>query len=313
MQKRIIIGVAALAAVAAFAEWDTSVENQLAWQQEGKDVWRFHFDPKTETKPYFDLYAADGPVLTWARPADHVWHYGLWFSWKFINGVNYWEEKNGKSDGVTLWDKPQASTAPNGKAFIEMNLQYRPQGAAEDATVLKEKRTIGIIAPSRKDGSYFMEWTQEFTACAEVKLDRTPIPGEPDGKSWGGYSGLSVRLAKDMKDVESVAAGVGRVQRNADNRFDTTAAGVELSGLFDGNLYGVAILAHPENPRKPGDWYLLEGGDFNFLNAAFLLKGAHTLAKDETLTLRHRVHVHPGRWNEERLQSCWKGCHLPRD
>ncbi|MCL2103525.1 MAG: PmoA family protein [Kiritimatiellaeota bacterium] len=313
MRGKCIVGVASLAAVVACAEWDKSVENQLAWQQEGKDVWRFHFDPKTESKPYFDLSATGGPSLTWARPADHVWHYGLWFSWKYINGVNYWEEKNGKSDGTTLWDTPQIETASHGKAFIEMNLQYRPQGAAEDATVLKEKRTVAIIAPSLKDGSYFMEWTQEFTACTEVKLDRTPIPGEPDGKDWGGYAGLSLRFAKGMQEVETVAAEVGRVERNADKRLDVTAAGVEQSGVFEGEPYGIAILAHPENPRKPGDWYPLEGGDFNFLNAAFLLKGAHTLAKDETMTLRYRVHVHPGRWDAQRLKSCWTGCHLPRD
>jgi hypothetical protein len=194
-----------------------------------------------------------------------------------------------------------------------MNLQYRPQGAAEDATVLKEKRTIGIIAPAARDGSYFMEWTQVFTACADVKLDRTPVPGEPDGKNWGGYAGLSVRLAKGTKDVETVAAEVGRVERNKDNRLDVTAAGVEQSGLFEDKTFGIAILAHPDNPRKPGDWYLEEGRNFNFLNAAFLLKSAYDLKKDETLTLRYRVHVHPGRWNAERLQSCWTGCHLPKE
>ena len=29
--------------------------------------------------------------MTADRPPDHIWHHGLWFSWKFINKVNYWE------------------------------------------------------------------------------------------------------------------------------------------------------------------------------------------------------------------------------
>jgi hypothetical protein len=162
-----------------------------------------------------------------------------------------------------------------------------------------------VVSAPAEDGSYYMDWSQTFIACVDVKLDRTPIPGEPDGKSWGGYAGLSVRFAKGMKETETFST-IGRVTRNADNRFDTTAAAVGQSGLFDGKPYGIAILAHPSNPRAPGDWYSLEGGDFNFYNASPLLKGAYMLAKGETMTLRYRVHIHPGRWNAEELQARWK-------
>jgi hypothetical protein len=47
----------------------------------------------------------DGPVLTWLRPPDHPWHHGLWFSWKTVNGLNYWEEyENGESEGKRSWE-----------------------------------------------------------------------------------------------------------------------------------------------------------------------------------------------------------------
>ena len=303
MQGKIIIAVAMSATLSCFAEWDSSFGKQVAYQRDGKDVWRFHHNQETETKSFFDpLCVAGGPSLTWARPADHVWHYGLWFSWKYINGVNYWEESGGKSDGTTRWGGVSIRHDNAGSANITMHLGYSPKGKAEDAEVLTEKRTIDISAPA-EDGSYYMDWTMESTACVDVKFDRTPIPGEPNGMSWGGYSGLSMRFADGMKDTQTISTA-GRVQRNKDDRLDTTAAAVEQNGIFaDGKPYGVAILAHPSNPRAPGDWYSLEGGNFNFFNAAFLLKAPYTLAKGETLTLRYRVHIHPGRWDAEQLQT----------
>jgi hypothetical protein len=302
MRKKIIIGIALLAAVVACAEWDRSQRGQFALQRDGKDVWRFHYSGVT--KPFFDpVCAVGGPSLTWARPADHVWHYGIWFSWKYINGVNYWEEKDGKADGTTVWEATGIWEHTNSdRAGIIQEISYRPKGASEDETVLKEEREITISAPA-EDGSYYMDWEQVFTACVDVKLDRTPIPGEPNGQGWGGYAGLSVRFAKGMTETETIATTVGRVKRNTDNRLDTTAAAMEQSGLFEGKPYGIAILAHPSNPRTPGDWYPLEGGDFNFFNAAFLLKSAYTLAKGETFTLRYRVHIHPGRWDAEQLEK----------
>ena len=298
MRRKIVLALAVSVAAVGFAEWDYE-GGQFAYQRDGKDVWRLYTDA---TKPHFDLRVAGGPLLTWSRPADHVWHYGLWFSWKYINGVNYWEEKNGKSDGETKLEiLKKAPRDDDGSAEIMMSLFYWTDKVG---TVLNEKRNITISAPA-EDGSYHMDWEMEFTALMDVKLDRTPIPGEEKGQSWGGYAGLSMRFADGMKDVETVATTVGRVKRNEHNRLDTTAAAMGQSGIFaDGKPYGVAILAHPSNPRAPGDWYALEGGNFNFFNAAFLLKEPYTLAKGETLTLRYRVHIHPGRWDAEKLKAC---------
>ena len=302
MKHIIITSLAASAALVSFAAWDSSVEDQVACQLNGKDVWRFCHNSETATKSFFDpLRVADGPSLTWARPADHVWHYGLWFSWKFINSVNYWEETGGKSDGTTRASSVVVKMNNNDSATVTMSLDYFPKGK-ENETVLTEQRTIDISAPA-EDGSYFMDWTMTLTAYVDVKFDRTPIPGEPNGMSWGGYSGLSMRFADGMKDTQTISTA-GRVQRNKDDRLDTTAAAVEQNGIFaDGKPYGVAILAHPSNPRAPGDWYSLEDGHFTFFNAAFLLKAPYTLAKGETLTLRYRVHIHSGRWDAEKLNQ----------
>lgn len=283
--------------------WDTSASNQLALVKDGAEVWRFHYDAAASSKPFFDpVCVAGGPSLTWARPPDHAWHYGLWFSWKYLNGVNYWEEKAGKSAGETCWSAPAVETRADGSARIALELGYRPQPAAEP--LLKERRTVELSAPG-PDGAYAMDWTLAFAAGKEaVTLDRTPLPGEPDGKSWGGYAGLSVRFAQAFTDVETVASTVGRVPRDRSSRLDVTAAAAEQNGLIGGRPYGVALLAHPSNPRAPGDWYPIENpsAPFFYLNAAFLLKAAYVLKPGEALTLRYRVCVHPGRWDAEALR-----------
>jgi len=197
---------------------------QLAWEKtdtsvsllnRGAAVWTFRYGPAAP-KPYFHPVALPGgPVLTWDRPADHTWHHGLWFSWKFLNGVNYWEEDpNGVSAGHTSVRDVQTRTADDHSARIELKLEYGPPS---QAAVLTEQRTIAISAPDAT-GSYYMDWTMEFTAgAADVRLDRTPLPQEPGRPSLGGYAGISLRWADAVRDLEALQSqwAVGRVARRA--------------------------------------------------------------------------------------------------
>ena len=71
--------------------WKSQPGTSVALENDGQAVWRLNCGGD-QPKPHFHPVALpDGRVLTWDRPPDHVWHHGLWFSWKFINGLNYWE------------------------------------------------------------------------------------------------------------------------------------------------------------------------------------------------------------------------------
>jgi hypothetical protein len=273
-------------------QWDTATPGQVALRCDGADVWRFRFDPAREAKPYFDpVCVAGGPSLTWARPPDHVWHYALWFSWKHINDVNYWEESKGKSQGETFWSAPEVMTKPDGSAGIVLDIGYRPDAA--DGPVLRERRTITISAPDAL-GAYRMDWTQIFTAIGRSVTFDAP----------GGYSGLSVRFASAFTNVETVVSTVGRVP-DANSRLAASGAGADQSGMLDGKPYGIAMLVHPGNPCAPGDWFAVDRPKvpFHYLNAAFPMRGIHVLQPGETLTLRYRVHIHNGRWDTEALRD----------
>jgi len=64
-------------------------DSSLALFNGGAVVWQLSY-AKSEGQPYFHpLRLPDGMETAALRPADHPWHRGLWWSWKYINGVNY--------------------------------------------------------------------------------------------------------------------------------------------------------------------------------------------------------------------------------
>jgi hypothetical protein len=295
------------AAPAGF-RWDAdAAAHRYALVRGSGVVWRFNANPACDSKPYFDpLAVAGGPSLTLPRPADHPWHLGHWFSWKYINGVNYWEEdRAGHAAGITEWDAPAVELRADASAAFTLQLRSRPRprkGATATQALLAEQRKIAISAPAA-DGSYALDWTQEFTALADVKFDRTPVPGEKGGVTYGGYAGLSVRFSNALTKVNTVASTVGRTRYDKRKRMDVFGdPAVEQNGEIDGSAYGIALLPHPAAPRA-GDWYLIEVKNFTYTNSAFLLKAPFTLKRGGTLRLRHRVIVHPERWTARQLKT----------
>jgi hypothetical protein len=239
--------------------------------------------------------------LTWDRPPDHPWHHGLWFSWKFINKVNYWEidPKTGRPAGRTSWKDVEVTAAKDGSARIRLVLAYSPAG--EDSPVMTEKRTIEVSAPDA-EGVYAFDWSGVFEAARAVVLDRTPLPGEPDGQVWGGYAGLSLRLAGNL-DERQIMTSEGLVIDMPDDRYRGRHTAVDYSGLVGGKPAGITILDHLQNLRTPTPWYAIRSAEMNFLSPAILCYEPMTLRPGDRLALRYRVLVHGGRWDAARLRS----------
>ena len=276
-------------------------ESSVALVRGQNVLWQFNYDPNQDLC-YFHPVSTDGSrVLTWNEPADHAWHHGLWFSWKYINGVNYWEHdrKTGKPAGRTRTTNVQVETREDHSARISLNLAYHPAGDRE--VVLSEQRRIEISAPNSQ-GEYRLDWTSEFTAGPrEVKLDRTP----PKAQSWGGYAGLSVRFAEELSERQ-VSSDSGPIEFGPGDRHRSRATSMDYSGVLDSVPVGLAMLDHPENPRHPTPWYVIRGSVMGYINAALLNDEPLTLESGEGMTLRYRVIVHPNRWDAARLQAAQK-------
>jgi type 1 glutamine amidotransferase len=273
-------------------------ERSVALTKNGKVVWQFNYG-KEQTKPYFHpLSLSDGTVLTWVAPPDHIWHYGLWFCWKSINGVNYWEENpaTGKAAGTTEWENVQVRTDSEQAAYITTGLKYHEPGKT---VVLTEKRTIIISAPDGS-GGYAIDWKSEFTAVAErVEFSRTPLLWEKGGKGWGGYAGLSFRACKGVKDSRFTGT-FGELTLN-EGMFRYKDVAVEYSGVIDDKDFGVAILDHPENLNSPTPWYMIDDEPMDYFSPAVICYGPHVMNKGERLELKYGICVHPGRWDSKEL------------
>ncbi len=275
----------------------------VALLQSGQAVWQFNFQTN-QPKPFFHPVALPGgPALTWERPPDHPWHHALWFSWKFINGINYWEEDavTGVSPGRTEWRDARVQTRPDFSAQVVMDLLYRP---ADGDPVLTEHRVIEISPPDAQ-GAYRQDWTMTFTAAGkDLVLDRTPLASEAGGQPWGGYAGLSARFAQGIKDVRAVTTG-GLVEFDA-GRYRGKASALDYSGSFDQREAGIAILDHPLNLNSPSPWYAINDATMRYVSPAVLCYGPHTLKSGQNLTLRYRLVVHPGRWSQQTLGQAAK-------
>jgi len=282
-------------------EWQQEPGRIALVQRGGAVVWQFNH-ATNQAMPYFHpLALPGGPSLTWLSPPDHPWHYGLWFAWKFLNGKNYWDfdPQSGRFEGITRWKNVQVTTQPDFFARIEMDLTYQPAKASN--AVLRERRSIALSAPG-PDGSYHLDWTMTFTAAeGPVAFERTPILGQPDGVAWGGYAGLTLRFAKELKDWQVVnAAGAQDLKCHGQK-----AVGCDFNGKLGAREAGIAMLDHARNLRAPTPWYvgLDPATPFGCLIAAPLFNQGHALEARRSFTLRYRVVVHPARWDAARLHS----------
>jgi hypothetical protein len=228
-------------------------------------------------KPYIHpLVTPGGTVLTRVSPADHPWHRGLWFTIKYLDGENFWEEE-----------------APFG---LQRQSGDEVEWVRADGTVaVRERRRLDEVPLD--DEAWALDWSSNLEADADVVLDRTPFT------TWGGYGGLSLRGAGDWTDTR-LLLGDGTTARRVTG---TPSRWCDLSGPGG----GVAVFDAPGNPRAPSPWYgstrsALYGEEWsNFLNAAFLFHEPLTLVAGQPLHFRYRLVVHDGQWEADRVTAAY--------
>lgn len=279
-------------------------EDSLGLLLDKKLIWRYVYSPE-EAKPFFHpLALPDGTVLTWLKPPDHIWHRAAWFSWKYINGINYWEEDKvtGRSKGQTEIISVNTECHDDHSANIQMELSYHETG---ENPVLTEKRSLYISPIDPDSTGYYIDWESTFTAKAqEVLLDRTPVPGQPRGARSGGYAGLTIRLSEDIQDWKPLNSH-GQTGQDCHGQ---KAAWLQFSGLTDDKRpVGVVIFDHPDNVRFPSPWYITNRpGIKDNLSPSFLFNESMKLEKDQMIHYKYRILIHEGELPVEKLNEHWK-------
>ncbi len=202
-----------------------------------------------EGKPYFHPLAIPGTadVFTSFRPPDHNWHLGLWFSWKYINGCNFWEpDTNGVTRIVSQTTTPGAPHA----LTSQTTLAYLAKG------VEAVRETRAVSAATRPDGSYTITWDSTFTAVgADAVFSCTPSKKGKDG-NWatGGYAGLMLRFADSPGFTYTFTndAGLRDVKTCGEKSATMT---VIATAAASGAQAKITVADHPDNPRYPTPWF----------------------------------------------------------
>ena len=239
-----------------------------------------------------------GPVMSALAPADHPWHRGLWFSWKYLNGINYWEfaaDQPNQPDGRTAVVGPVDIRTNGARATVRLRLEY-----SKNKVVLAEERSLVASLP-RTDGSYIIDWTSKFTARGDVVFERTP----PQEASWGGYGGLGFRASKTMREFRAIDSE-GRAGRT--EAHGKQARWMDFSGVFGEKdekpvTAGTTIFDHPTNPRHPTPWYLSDTADLPYFGPALLFDQPLTLKAGESFTVKYRILIHPGLGDKAGLEK----------
>lgn len=248
-------------------------------------------------RPYVHpLRTPAGLTLTRNAPDDHPWHHGLWFTIKFVNQENFWEEYD--AYGVLRHDAEPTITEHGDDVTVAGSLTWtRPD---RETVALREDRRW-TYRPLGAD-AYALDFETTLVAPTAVVYDRTPFT------TWGGYGGLAFRGAGGWHDTRLLLDDGEERERALGER----SAWCALDGLAgdDDAAAGVAFLAAPDSPRHPVPWYAStraatygDEGWSNFLNAAFLWDEPLSVAADEPLAFAYRVVVHDGIWDRDRIAA----------
>ena len=294
----------------ARADWERD-DNALTWKSGSAIVWRFNYDPNNG-KTFFDpLGPVGGASLTNRQPTDHPWHYGLWFSWKYINHINYWEEdrSTGNAAGKTSWGAPVIDARPDGGATVHLDVIYtNPKGHVD----MVESREIKVSAPT-KEGSYIIDWHAKFVVGTDaVLLDRTPLLGEPQGVINGGYAGMSIRMAGPPLVMTPLStAGLLTDFVGSRSRPNVPAVAFNFVDAAGKTAGAFAFLSDPANAGENAPWYLINDPNprqpFFFACEAILAPKPMQLAAGAQLELRYRFEVRREALTPESLRAAQAG------
>jgi hypothetical protein len=224
------------------------------------------------------LFTPAGHQLGGFEMSDHVWHRGLWFTIKFINGSNFWEER--PPFGVQVSQaQPLCKLIEPQTIQIAQSLDWNAEATG---TVFCEKRTL-VFRPGSID------WSTELAAAQDLTLDRTPYT------TWGGYGGLAFRGARELHGANYLVPSGEAKPALIGERHDWAVLQAKVDHGVDQRV-SLGMIDHPANPRGQSPWYCKAENGYILMNAAFLFHEPMAVKKGEILRFRYRIHYRDGLW-----------------
>jgi len=241
--------------------------------------------PREESpKPCFaPIYTPAGVLVTEYRPADHLWHTGLYFGWVHVNRANLWGgpwylpekgryEHVEHSHGVQRHDQFTRLAAGADGIAVDEQLTWIDQ---DDQPMAAETRSYRIRPLADRAG---YRWLIE--ARIEPMVEKITMGASRAAR----YSGLELRMGPPFADAHHCCSE-GR--QGHESIMGQKARWVSAAGAAGG---GVVMMDHPANPRHPVTWFTRR----NLLGAGLLMEGDLDVHKGDALELRYAFFVLDG-------------------
>jgi hypothetical protein len=248
----------------------------------------YRFEKELPKPCFHPLVTPKGHVVTLFEPSDHAWHRGLWFTIKFINGANFWEENAPFGVQRSLAEPEVQMVGPQ-----SLNIRHALRWTSEaTGAVVEESRSVAIGMDGR--GVMIVDWSSDLTPLQNLELERTPFT------TWGGYSGLTFRAGRELHSAEYLLPRGEKKQPLIGEPHEWAALVARVDGGPE-EFVTIALIDHPGNPRAPlpaqaaaTPWYAKADPHYVFFNAAFLFHQGMRVEKGRPLRFRYRVMIRDG-------------------
>lgn len=234
--------------------------------------------------------------VTMIRPGDHPWHYGIYFAWKYINGLNAWDQEGSGHPWATTRNLSLVIEDPGpDRVRLTNEIEWiQPGGEA----LMRDERRIAYTQSD--DGTErWIDWELEFTPLVDLHLDRHV--------EWGGYAGMTVRFVRTVEPELLNSQGETTWPEAHRYRASWTDYTWWLDGISDLHNFqhwgGLTLMDHPTNLRHPTPWLTWTEKYMQGLNASILRDEPLDLKRGETLRLAYRHFIHPGKADPERIAA----------
>jgi hypothetical protein len=224
--------------------------------------------------------------------SDHPHHRSLWFNHGNVNGISFWDIKDGSG---TIKHRKFNQVAGGEQATIEAICDWL---APDGKKICEDTRTYVCGAEGEQR---WVDFTIKVAASegAEVKFGDTK------------EGSMAVRVAGTM-DVDAKKGG--RII-NSRGQADAAAWGkpaewVDYQGPVEGETLGIAIFNHPASFRYPTTWHvrtygLFAANPFGLRDFGQKDDGAHIIKPGESMTLRYRIVLHKGDHEQAKLADAF--------
>jgi sugar phosphate isomerase/epimerase len=274
----------------------TEGDKKVSVEINGKLFTEYIYSGNTKRPYFYPVIGPTGAAVNRQWPMkdgeneehDHPHHKSLWFTHGSINGIDFWTD--GDNKGNVVHDKFLKIESGKDIGIIQSQNKY----VAPDGTVVcSDTRTHRFY--NRPD-CQVMDFEITFHASqGEVVLGDTK------------EGSMAIRLAPTMR-LKGVV-GQGHIVNSEGVRDGDTwgkrAKWCDYYGPVNGEIVGVAIFDHPQNPKHPTWWHVRDYGLFAanpFGVSDFERKpkgtGNMTIPAGEDLTFKYRFYIHKG-YNEQ--------------